>query len=108
MPQNQVCCSFVAAERRFTYAASIAETSSGAVAFLFVLFQSLEGRSLCVCCQDSKPLHVGRMFAQASCMLLVQVYVGTTCYSQGCASLRPVSPCVYSSSRLLPPDYKKD
>lgn len=79
-----------------------------ALSLFFLSFQSLEGRSLCVCCQDSKPLHVGRMFAQASCMLLVQVYVGTTCYSQGCASLRPVSPCVYSPSRLLPPDYKKD
>ena len=36
------------------------------------------------------------------------LYVGTTCYSQGWSSLRPVSLCVYSSGGLLPPDYKKD
>ncbi len=37
-----------------------------------------------------------------------RMYVGTTCYSQGWSSLRPVSLCVYSSGGLLPPDYKKD
>lgn len=37
----------MAAERRFTYAASIAETSSGAVAFLFVV--SVPGRTFAVC-----------------------------------------------------------
>lgn len=47
-----------------------------------------------------------------SCMCLCRhptcSYVGTTCYSQGWSSPRPVSLCVYSSGGLLPPDYKKD
>jgi len=36
------------------------------------------------------------------------LYTGTTCYSHGWISPRPVSLCVYSSGGLLPPDYKKD
>lgn len=78
-----------------------------ALSFSFVLFQSVEGRR-CVSAVRAVSPACGEMFVQASHMLFVHVYVGTTCYSQGYASLRPVSPCVYSSSRLLPPDYKKD
>lgn len=75
-----------------------------ALSFSFVLFQSLEGRR-CVSAVRTASAACGEMFVH---MLFVHVYVGTTCYSQGCASLRPVSLCVYSSVRLLPPDYKKD
>lgn len=77
------------------------------LSFSFVLFQSVEGRR-CVSAVRAVSPACGEMFVQASHMLFVHVYVGTTCYSQGYTSLRPVSPCVYSSSRLLPPDYKKD
>lgn len=73
----------------------------------FVLFQSLAGRCCVSAVRPASPA-CGEMSVQASHMLFVHVYVGTTCYSQGCASLRPVSPCVYSSTCLLPPDYKKD
>lgn len=79
-----------------------------ALSFSFVLFQSLEGRCCVSAVRAASSPACGEMFVQASHMLFLHVYVGTTCYSQGCASLRPVSPCVYSSPRLLPPNYKKD
>lgn len=62
MPQNQVCCSFVAVERWFTYAGYIAETLSSAVVFFCLV--SVPGRTLlCVCCQGSKPCMWGDVCA---------------------------------------------
>lgn len=77
------------------------------LSFSFVLFESLEERR-CVSAVRKASFACGEMLAQASYMLLVHIYVGTTCYSQGCALLRPVPPSVYTSSCLLPPDYKEN
>lgn len=54
------------------------------------------------------PPHVCMCLCRYPACVCAFLYTGTTCYSQGWSSLRPVSLCVYSSGGLLPPDYKKD
>lgn len=91
MPQNQVCC------RTLVY-----------ICLLRRWNRVWRCRFLLSCFSSWKDVAVCLLSGAAFLMLFMHVYVGTTCYSQGCASLRPVSPSVYSLSRLLPPDYKKD
>lgn len=62
----------------------------------------------CLCCQGTDTRHMCMCLCRHPACVWACLYVGTTCYSQGWSSLRPVSLCVYSSGGLLPPDYKKD